>query len=78
MNVPTRWSASTPSAHSAFASRAARSPTSAKLRRRAGTSSPAQVTTSLSPNVVQPYRRIAPTVSGMSIIVLITTHLTFS
>jgi hypothetical protein len=45
MNVPTRWSPSTPSERSAFASRAVRSPTAAYVRRRDG-SSPAQVTTS--------------------------------
>ena len=71
MNVPTRWSPSTPSERSAFASRAVRSPTAAYVRRRDG-SSPAQVTTSLSPNTVVPYRMIAETVSWKSIIVLST------
>src|ERR1700733_3139013 len=71
MNVPTRWSPSTPSERSAFASRAVRSPRAAYVRRLGG-ASPAHVTTSLPANAVVPKRMIDVTVSGMSIIVLST------
>src|ERR1700751_3466571 len=68
MKVPTRWSPSTPSPRSALASRAARRPASAYVRRLVP--SPVQVTTSPSPNTDVPYRMIDVIVSGRSIIVL--------
>src|SRR5436305_1121577 len=70
MNVPTRWSASTPRPRRALASWAARRPASAYVRRLVP--SPVQVTTSRSPNTDVPYRMTDVIVSGTSIIVLCT------
>src|SRR5207344_1609090 len=61
-----------PSRRSAWASRADRRASSAKLCRRVP--SPVLVTTSLSRKAVVPYRMIDVTVSGTSIIVLRTDH----
>ncbi len=70
MRVPMTSDSRTPSSsRSACASRAARPPTSAKLRRR-GSSPPAQVVTVAAPWTVEPWLRIRDTNSGTSCMVL--------